>query len=131
MFTKDIKHPDEFDIVSGKTQLCNEFESINQSIRLILTTSKNELFGDPNYGCHLQEYLLKFHGQVLNDMVMDDIAESVNTQDTRVRIRREDITINDDPNGRTLNIYIRYHLSSSNMEGELYFTLVPKEEINE
>lgn len=116
VFTNSIKHPNEFSIVSGKTQLIREIESIDQSIRLLLTTAKGELFGDPYFGCNLYKYLYDYSGETLYQLIKDDIVQTLTEQDTRVFVTDQDITIEED--GDSLRIKVAYRINYTNYNSE-------------
>lgn len=112
VFTSSITHPNEFSVITGKTQLIKEIPSIEQSIRLLLTTAKGELFGDPAFGCNLYSYLFEYEGKVLNQLIKDDIVETLTRQDSRVSVSEEDIDIVEED--RFLRITVRYKVRYSN-----------------
>lgn len=117
IFVNSIKHPNEFSAVSGRTQLVKEIESIEQSIRLILLTEKGECFGDPNFGSHLTSYQYQFSGDMLYQMLKDEISESVTSQDSRVTVKAKDIQI-EEVEG-SLKIVVPYQINYSNYESEV------------
>lgn len=120
ILTTSIKHPNEFSIITGKTNLVEDLSSIEQSIRLLLTTSKGELFGDPNFGSNLYSYLYEYQGEVLYQLIKDDIVETLTNQDTRVDVDSSNIEIEED--GSTLHIKIRYNIRYTDYSNE--FTLL-------
>lgn len=118
LFTTSILHPNEFNEVSGETQYCREIDSINQSIRLILLTSTEELFGDPGYGSKLQEYIYHYEGELLYGLLKDEIIRCLSNFEPRIIVRRDDITIDDEYN-RTIKINIKYTLRNANAESNI------------
>ena len=103
VFTSSIRHPNEFSTLSGKTELVEEINSINQSLRLLLTTAKGELFGDPEFGCNLYSYLFDFSGEVFYQLVRSDIIRNVMSQDSRIVITEDDIQFEEDNTTLTIN----------------------------
>lgn len=125
VFTASISHPKEFSVVAGNTELAREIESINQSIKLLLTSAKGELFGDPSFGSRLLEYIFEYSGETLYSLLQQEIIEVLTTQDTRVSVEERDITFNED--GTTLKINIKYSIKYTNYSAEMTI-LVQKEE---
>lgn len=116
IFASSIKHPNEFSILTGRTQLVKEIESINQSIRLLLTTAKGELFGDPYFGCNLYSYLYDYSGEILVQLIKDDIVRTLTEQDTRIVISNDDINVTEDQ--RSLHITISYQIRYTNYRSD-------------
>lgn len=112
VLVSQIKHPIVFSRSTGKTDLSKEIDSINQSIKLLLTTARGELFGDPEFGCNLYSYLYEFEGSALTQMIKGDIVQTLTEQDSRVDVSDEDITI--DEEGTTLKINISYRIKYTN-----------------
>ena len=106
--SRSISFPNTFNDISGQTDLAKEIASINQCIKLLLSTSKGELFGDPDFGCRLQEMLFDQMGDSLNTAVIDDIVNTLNKYETRIFVTDNDISVTRD--GRTLKINISYSL---------------------
>lgn len=117
ILTTSIQHPNEFSIVTGKTNLIRDIRSINQALKLLLTTAKGELFGDPNFGSNLYSYLYEYSGEVLYQLIKDDIVEVATTQDPRILVSAEDIDITED--GRTLHINVAYRVKYTDYSGEV------------
>lgn len=115
--TTSIKHPNEFSIITGKTNLVKEIESVSQSLRLLLTTAKGELFGDPDFGSNLYSYLYEYSGEVLYQLIRDDIVEVATSQDSRIQVSPEDITFIED--GSTLHINVAYSIKYTDLSSEV------------
>lgn len=125
ILTTSIMHPNEFSLVSGETNLVRDLNSIHQSIRLLLTTAKGELFGDPNFGCRLYSYLFDYEGEVLYQLIKDDIVETLTTQETRVLVNPSDINITSSESGKQLHINITYSIRYTDYRDE-YELLISK-----
>lgn len=91
--SNSIKHPNTFLLQSGQTQLVREIEAVNQSIRLILTTAVGELWGDPEFGTHLYEYLYEYEGEQLTQLVKLEIVRALNLWEPRIFISEQDINV--------------------------------------
>lgn len=107
-----IKHPETFNLVKGVTELSKEIMSVNESIRLILTTAKGELFGDPAFGSRLYEYLFDQMTENLDYVVTLEIVTSLNAQESRITVKDSDIKITHED--RSVIIDISYELNNIN-----------------
>ena len=123
-----INHPYCFDKLNGKTSILSNKNSINNCIGLLLTTSKGELLGDPGYGCRLLEYIHEPNDFVLQDILREEIVDSVSKYESRVYITEEDINVVSELN--LVSIYINYYVKSSGEIGEFNFSLL-REDYNE
>lgn len=125
VFTTSINHPKEFSVVSGNTDLSVEVDSINQSIRLILMTARGELFGDPNFGSRLHEYLFDYSGEALYGLLRSEIASVLNGQESRITVFEDNISFKE--SGTTLLVDIKYTIRYTNHSSETTL-LIKKEE---
>lgn len=125
VFTTSIKHPKEFFVTSGSTDLSKEIESINQSISLILTSSKGELFGDPEYGSNLYGYIYDLSGSALYCALRTEIVDCLSRQESRIVVNENDISFEESE--FTLKIKIGYTIRYTNFSAEST-VLIKKEE---
>lgn len=126
LLSTNIRHPNTFSIRSGETQLVKEFKAINQSINKILTTSKGELFGDPEFGCNLQTLLFEFQGNDLNSLIKEEIVTALNQYEKRIFIQEKDIEITN--NQLSIEILIKYSLRYTDLRSSYrYITAIIKE----
>lgn len=128
VFTNSIAHPNEFSVITGRTQLSKEVISINESIKCILLTAEGELFGDPNYGSMLYSYLYEFEGDALHQIIKQEIVRALTAHESRIYLSEDDITCEDD--GLTVNINIAYNIRYTDYRSE-YSLLIQrrKEEV--
>ena len=110
--SNSIKHPETFNLIKGATELSKEITSVNESIRLILTTAKGELFGDPEFGSNLHEYLYDQMVDQLDYLVTTEIVNSLNRWESRIFVKDSDIKITH--SNRDLIIDISYSLKNIN-----------------
>lgn len=123
LFVNDIKHPDEFSAISGETQLIGQIEAIEQSIGLILRTAKGELFGDPEFGCNLYSYLYKYDGDILHNLIRQDVSKSVNRWDNRIYVNEDEVECTSKPNDLTVEINVKYHLRGTEYIGTYVYSV--------
>lgn len=117
-----IKYPDTINLSTGKMEYSEGNISIEECLGLLLSSSKGELLGDPNYGCNLREILFENNEVLVKELAINDIINAVATYEPRVRITSSDIvieTIEDDPNKRRISIGYRNLLTGRDEDFEL------------
>ena len=114
-----IRHPNTFSLSQGKTLLADEIESINQSIRLILSTSKGELFGDPTFGSRLKEMFYDYISDSMNQELKHMISEELNDQEPRIIVSPDSIQVASE--GKTVKISITYDLKYTDISSEFTY----------
>lgn len=124
--TKSIKYPNTFSLSQGITKLAEDIESVNESIKLILNTSKGELYGDPEYGCNLCQLLYDYEGAVLESSIKYEISNAINNYETRVYVNESDITVTYE--GTKVKINIVYNLRNTDYRTSyLYITSIKED----
>ena len=116
-----IIHPKCFNIVTGKTQLNSMHQSIQQSLRLIITTRKGELLGDPDFGSNLSTFIYETNCNIQWALIEDDLKNSISKYETRIKV--EEILFSN-PNSFTLNIKIVYSLAQMEELGDITFSVL-------
>lgn len=104
-----ISHPKCFDKNSGNTSISNDRISIEQCLRLLLTTSIGELLGDPYFGTNLMTFVNEPNDLILRDEIIDDFVYSIKKYERRISVSEEDIII--DIDGKNVNIKINYKIT--------------------
>lgn len=104
-----ISHPKCFDKNSGNTSISNDRISIEQCLRLLLTTSRGELLGDPYFGTNLMTFVNEPNDLILRDEIIDDFVYSIKKYERRISVSEEDIII--DIDGKNVNIKINYKIT--------------------
>ena len=132
LYTKSIKHPQMFDLTSGKTDLDDNVISINRCLGLLLTSAKGELLGDPDFGSRLYEMLFDQYSQTFEELVKQEIVETITKYETRIQITTNDITIKENKDGlrNSYKITIHYVVSNSMQENEFNVTVEERVEQN-
>lgn len=117
LYPKSIKYPYTFNIVSGETDLDSNLVSINACLALLLTTAKNELLGDPDFGCRLYEMLFE---QASDDFIMDvkqEIVDEIAKYESRIIVSLNDIDIQhmENTDRNSYHITINYTVKNTNL----------------
>lgn len=133
LYTKSIKHPVLFDLVSGKTSLDENIISINRCLALLLTSAKGELLGQPDFGSRLYELLFDQYSNTYEEVVKQDIVDAITKYETRITINTSDITItqNEDSIRNSYSIKIHYVVTNSLQQNEFNFVVEERVEDNE
>ena len=76
--------PVQFD--HSRLQLAEYEESIRQSIRLILETSRGERVMRPDFGCGIHERVFAVNGNAIRGLVADDVRESLLEWEPRIDV---------------------------------------------
>lgn len=119
LFKTSIKYPITFNLTSGVTDLDDLTTSINRCIGLILTTGKGELLGDPDFGCRLYEMLFNQYSEILELQIKEEIIESLDKFESRIKVMQDDITIvQENENDRNrFKITITYSINGTDRIG--------------
>ena len=86
-----IKFPDMFS--GAKTNLIEDSTATLSNIKLLLTSWKKSLFGDPYFGTNLKKYIYEQNNIILRDIIIDDIFVSLQTFIPQISLKRSDIKI--------------------------------------
>ena len=116
-----IVHPKCFNIVNGRTNLNKMHQSIQQSLRLIIATTKGELLGDPNFGSNLSKFIYETNCNLQWALIEDDLKSSIEIYEKRITV---DEIVFSKPQENTLNITIRYELTQMDDVNEITFSVL-------
>ena len=91
---RSIKFPNMFKNSSTNVWKSNEYlESTKQNTKLVLLSTRGELFGDPYFGLMLKKYLFDQNNYVLRDQIIDMIYTQLAIFIPQVKVKRSDIEI--------------------------------------
>lgn len=123
--SNSIRHPTCFNPITGKTNIAENQMSIQESLRLLLTTVPGELLGDPGYGTDLLSLLYEPNDLALIDVVKTNIVTSVTAYEPRITLTHNDITIGQ----RLSQLYIQlsYIVKNTGMRDTLVLQLAIRE----
>ena len=94
---KSIRINNMFSNISTNTIL--DKDATMQNLKLLLETSKGELFGDPYFGTNLKKMIYDQNDVILKDLVIDDIYTAIKTFMPQIEVDRKDISAEVKPNG--------------------------------
>lgn len=75
------------------TNIIEDKKATASNLKLLMSSIKKELFGDPYFGNNLLKFLYDQNNIVLRDLVIDEIYTTIATFMPQLIIYREDITI--------------------------------------
>lgn len=116
VYHNSIRHPDSFSSRTGKTVISIDTKSINNCLKLLITTSKGELLGDPQFGSNLMKLIYEPNDTILQDMVTQDIIETISKYEPRITVTSSMINFNIDIN--TVYINIQYYVNNTGSYGD-------------
>jgi phage baseplate assembly protein W len=115
--------------MTGKTVLVTDSESINESLTLLIKTVKGELFGDPGYGTNIIRFIYEPNDDILKELIIDDLLQSIPLYEKRIKVTSSDINIISDENA--VYISIKYTIITSGLSNTLELTMLKEENNNE
>lgn len=114
-----MKFPPSINPATGRFEVAAGYESIKESIYLILMTQKTERWIRPDFGSSLMSYTFMDTGTTMLNMMSRDIAQDLMRQEPRI----SDVQINIDAASKpgALIIYIGYVVRETNVRDNLVF----------
>lgn len=88
---KSLKFPDIFS--SASTNTIQGSEATAQNLLLTLKAEKTSCFGDPYFGSNLKRFMFEQNNNVLRDLIIDDLYNSISMFLPQVKVKRKDIEI--------------------------------------
>lgn len=78
----------------SKTKLYKDHEATISNLKLILlTTTRNCLYGDPNYGTDIENIIYDQNGVLLVDIIKDTLYIAIRDYIPQLKLERSDIKI--------------------------------------
>ena len=91
---RTIKFPKMFNTNSTNVWNASEYvEATKQSTKLLLQTTRGELFGDPYFGVMLKRYMFDQNNYILRDAIIDIIYTQLAIFIPQIKVNRNDIEI--------------------------------------
>lgn len=114
-----MKFPPSINPATGRFEVAAGYESIKESIYLILMTQKTERWIRPDFGSSLMSYTFMDTGTTMLNMMSREIAQDLMRQEPRI----SDVQINIDAASKpgALIIYIGYVVRETNVRDNLVF----------
>jgi phage baseplate assembly protein W len=77
----------------ARTNLIQDTKATESNLRLLLSTTCGELFGDPDFGNLLITRIYEQNSTILVDLIIDDIYVAILTYLPQIVINRKDISV--------------------------------------
>lgn len=91
---RSIEFPKMFNSNNTKVhQASNYIDSTYQNLKLLLSTERGELIGDPYYGVLLKHYMFDQNNYVLRDMLIDMLYTQIALFIPQLHVERSGITV--------------------------------------
>ena len=91
-----LSFPEMFSSDGTRTMIVEDHQATFSNLKLVLSSTKNSLLGDPDFGCMLKNKLFEQNTIVLQDLVIDDIYTTILTFMPQLTLKRSDITVTSD-----------------------------------
>lgn len=91
---------------TGSTKLKYDSDATKQNLKLLLMSTKQSLFGDPNYGTNIKKLIFEQNNTILRDIVIDDIYTNIKNFLPQIMVQRKDIELVAE--GKILYVNIKY-----------------------
>lgn len=116
---KGMKFPPRINPATGRFEVSEGYQSIKESVYLILMTQKTERWIRPDFGSSLMSYTFMDTGTTMLSMMSRNIAEDLMSQEPRI----SDVQVNIDATSKqgALIIYIGYVVRETNVKDNLVF----------
>ena len=111
MNQKTFSFPQIINRTSGKIELSDNVQSINECLGILLRTRKGELLGDPQWGCNVINRIFAYNGVILEELIKEDIMDAINMYEPRIIVSSSDIAIIEDVN--KVDIYLQYTIKET------------------
>lgn len=125
MNQKTFSFPQIINRTSGKIEMSDNVQSINECLGILLRTRPGELFGDPDWGCYLIDRVFKYQGVIVEELIKEDIATAVRKYEPRIIMSPNDVIISKSVN--EIRIYIKYTIKETGEINEYNMSITPKD----
>jgi phage baseplate assembly protein W len=79
-----------------KVVLVEDHQATVSNLKLALSSAKNSMLGDPDFGSMLTRRLFEQNTVILRDLIIDDIYTTIITFMPQILLKRSDITVESD-----------------------------------
>lgn len=119
---RTISFPNIVNVINGNCQCSTETKSINECLGLLLTSSKGEFLGDPDFGTDIHRYIFDHNDVAMEEIVKSQILDAVSQYMDRIEMT--DISIEREDN--LVRITLSYSIRNSNI-GDEYELVILKD----
>ena len=123
MYQKTFSFPQIINRTTGKIELSDNVQSINECLGILLRTRPGELLGDPEWGCNMIERIFRYQGLIVEELIKEDILDAVEKYEPRISMGTGDIIMVEDNN--VLHIYLNYLIKETGEVNSYNFDVTP------
>ena len=123
MNQKTFSFPQIINRTTGKIEMSDNVQSINECLGILLRTRPGELLGDPEWGCNLISRVFQYNGVIIGELNKKDIIDAIEKYEPRIKITNNDITLVEDTN--LLQIYIQYEIKETGEINQYNLEITP------
>lgn len=110
---KGWKFPVQVDATTGRIRMAEGEEDIEESIRIIIRTSKGERLMRPDFGCGLRDFVFGTMDETSLRLIASDVQEAIRIWEPRVKDVEVEVKPDRHNNGRVL-MSVSYAVRSTN-----------------
>ena len=100
--------PNMFSVNGRDTLLLEDKAAIKNDLLLLLNSERFSLFGDPYFGTALKQVIFQQNNNVLADLIIDELYETIRMYLPQVIVQRNDIQISGDGIDIRADIQVTY-----------------------
>ncbi len=87
--------PVEFDANAGTVELVSDYQDIEESLNILLSTSLGERVMQPDYGCNLNDYMFDSLNSTLIGIIKHHVENSILYYEPRIVAEKVEVTSQD------------------------------------
>lgn len=125
MYQKTFSFPQIVNRITGKIEMSDNVQSINECLGILLRTRPGELLGDPNWGCNAITRIFRYQGVIVHQLIKEDILDAVSKYEPRIYMTSSDITMVKDYD--VLHIYLQYEIKETGEINTFNFDVTPND----
>ncbi|MGG1635318.1 GPW/gp25 family protein [Paenibacillus sp. NRS-1760] len=110
---KGWKFPVQVDATTGRIRMAEGEDDIEESIRIIIRTSKGERLMRPDFGCGLRNFVFGTTDETSLRLIASDVQEAIRIWEPRVKDVEVEVKPDRQNNGRVL-MSVSYAVRSTN-----------------
>ncbi|WP_339207681.1 GPW/gp25 family protein [Paenibacillus sp. FSL K6-3182] len=110
---KGWKFPVQVDATTGRIRMAEGEDDIEESIRIIIRTSKGERLMRPDFGCGLRDFVFGTTDETSLRLIASDVQEAIRIWEPRVKDVEVEVKSDRQNNGRVL-MSVSYAVRSTN-----------------
>ena len=87
--------PVKFDRDAGTVELVSDYQDIEESLNILLSTSLGERVMQPDYGCNLSDYMFESLNSTLIGIIKHHVVNAILYYEPRIVAEKVDVTSTD------------------------------------